>query len=101
MGTRHHNRYTMIYVIYDEHKVGAGGIWDNQKGDKAFVDGFFPIALKDFLPPVTAAKILQYKDSQTLAGSYNTEIDGFMISLTIVDNADNNTRNVLLTVKEE
>jgi len=101
MGTRRHDYYTMIYVAYSSSQVGVGGIWNIDKGDKAFVDGFFPIALQDFLPPSTIEKIILFKNSNTEPGSYGTNIDGFKVSLAVKDDPVKNTRNLVVLIWEE
>lgn len=100
MGTRRHDQYTLINVLYGDGWIGVRDNQDKSKGDKAFVEEFYRMVLQNFVPQSTSLKIIQYKDSQTEAGSYNTTIDGFRVYLTIREDPAKNTRTVLVNVYE-
>lgn len=101
-GSRRHDSKTMISLFYDSDSIVIGGIWDRDTGDFDFVDGFFPIAMQDFLPSSVAADIIQFKDDKinNAPGNFKATIDGFNILFAISENSSNNTRTVLLSITE-
>ena len=102
MGTRIHDMHTMIFLSHGSYQIAVGGTWDMDSGDFEFVDGFFPIALRDFVPFTTSVDIIRFKDANinNEPGAYETMIDGFKVELTIKDDLEENTRTIVLIIDE-
>jgi hypothetical protein len=103
IATRKNSATTMILVGYDSNSIFIGGIWNLDTGDFDFVNGFFPVALQDFVDPATALKIIAFKDEHVKSevGKYEGTVDGFDLLFSISEDSEANTRTIILSITED
>jgi hypothetical protein len=103
VATRKNSATTMILVGYDSNSIFIGGIWNLDTGDFDFINGFFPVALQDFVDPATALKIIAFKNEHVNSevGKYEGTVDGFDLSFNISEDSEANTRTIILSITED